>query len=158
MPSSSTKHFIGHLQTNKVKDVVKYFDMIQSVDSIKLAEKIDFECSKMHKVMPILIQVNTSQEPQKGGVAPNETIGLVREVAKLSNVKIEGLMTIGIYSNDTDKIRACFKTLKSLFDEVASLNIPNIEMKWLSMGMSEDYQIALEEGANMLRLGRIIFN
>ncbi|MBU0577554.1 YggS family pyridoxal phosphate-dependent enzyme [Patescibacteria group bacterium] len=141
-----TKHFIGRLQTNKVRDVVAYFDMIQSVDSFKLAKKISDECAKIDKTMPILIQVNTSNEPQKGGVSPEDVEKLIEHISKLPNIQIQGLMTIGL-SGD----RGCFQALKQLFDTI------KIPMKYLSMGMSSDYQIAIEEGANMVRIGRKLF-
>lgn len=149
-----TKHFIGRLQTNKVKDVVGNFDMIQSVDSLKLARKINEECRKIKKVMPILIQVNTSNEEQKGGVKPEDTIALIKKIADMDNIKIEGVMTIGLNSNNEERIRSCFRLLKELFDKCNAQKIP---MKYLSMGMSSDYKLAIEEGANMIRVGKILF-
>ena len=149
---NTTKHFIGRLQTNKVRDVVAHFDMIQSVDRLKLAKKISDECAKIDKIMPILIQVNTSNEPQKGGVSPGDVEGLIEDVVKLPNIQIQGLMTIGLMSDDEEKIKVCFRRLKKLFDTI------KIPMKYLSMGMSSDYQIAIEEGANMVRIGRKLFD
>lgn len=128
--------------------------MIQSVDRLKLAQKIDSECEKIGKTMPILIQVNTSNEPQKGGCKPEETEVLIKEVAKLKRLEIQGLMTIAVYSDDTEKVRACFRTLKHLFDTV---KIPGVQMNILSMGMSKDYPLAIEEGSNMVRIGRGLF-
>lgn len=157
LPQNIKKHFIGQLQTNKVRDIVKLFDVIQSVDRLKLARKIDEECEKIGKIMTILIQVNTSDEPQKGGVAPDEAIALVGEVSELKNIQIQGLMTMAVYSDDKEKVRACFRKLKQLFDEIKAKNLPNVKMETLSMGMSEDYQIAIEEGSTMVRIGRRLF-
>lgn len=156
-PDRITKHFIGRLQKNKVARVVRLFDVIQSVNSLKLAQKIETECAKLFKTMPILIQVNTSREPQKSGCSFEETVELVKAIAKLPHLRIQGLMTIAVQSEDPEKVRACFRLLKNLFDEIVQQKIPGVEMKWLSMGMSDDYEIAIEEGANMVRLGRILF-
>ncbi len=150
LPTGVTKHFIGRLQTNKVRDAVKLFEMIQSVDSLRLAQTIERECAKLGKTMPVLIQVNTSGEAQKGGCAPEEAPELVRAAKELPHLRIEGLMTVAVESEDKEKVRQCFRVLKALFDGIGGL-------KWLSMGMSGDYEIALEEGANMLRIGRKLF-
>ena len=156
IPSSVTKHFIGHLQTNKAKEVVRGFDMIQSIDSFKLAKKINDECQKIGKVMPILIQVNTSNEPQKSGIKPEEALNLLEEVYPLPNIELRGLMTIGINSENDKDIRQCFKTLKRLFDKLKQTNFQKLEI--LSMGMSNDYKIAIEEGSTMVRIGTRLFN
>lgn len=153
-PENIRKHFIGPLQTNKVREVVALFDVIQSVDRLKLARKIDAESEKIGKTMPILIQVNTSSESQKGGCKPDEAESLIKEVAKLKHVEIQGLMTIAINSDDTKKVSACFHLLKKLFD---SIDVPGAQMKFLSMGMSKDYPLAIEGGANMVRIGRELF-
>jgi len=158
IPKNITKHFIGRLQTNKVRDVVSIFDVIQSVDSLKLAKKINQESNKIGTIMPILIQVNTSGEDQKGGVELDEIMPLVKQIYKFENLKIEGLMTIAINSDDQNKVQACFKKLKSIFNNIKQKNIPNVQMKWISMGMSGDYKIAIEEGANMVRIGSKIFS
>ena len=165
IPKNITKHFVGRLQTNKVCEVVRLFDVIQSVDSLKLAKKIDQECKKINKIMPVLIQVNTSDEPQKGGVAIDDAVRLIEEVSKLKNIQIQGLMTLAIYSADENKVRTCFKKLKQLFDQMKNVKCEieseirnqKCKMKYLSMGMSEDYQIAIKEGTNMVRIGRRIF-
>jgi PLP dependent protein len=157
VPMGITKHFIGHLQTNKVKDVIQRFDVIQSVDSLKLARKIDHECQKIGKVMPILIQVNTSGETQKSGVIPSQAITLIRQAAELPNLRIKGLMTLAIQSDDKKRVYYCFNTLKQLFDEIDLFKTPNTTMKWLSMGMSNDYELAVKAGANMIRIGRKLF-
>ena len=159
IPKTITKHFIGRLQTNKVRDVVQLFDVIQSVDSLKLAQKINQECEKIKKTMPILIQVNTSDEPQKVGVSPDDAISLIKEVSELKNIKIQGLMTLAIHSYDDNEVRACFQKLKQLFDKIknSSFEFRISSFEFCSMGMSEDYQIAIKEGANMVRIGRGIF-
>jgi pyridoxal phosphate enzyme (YggS family) len=159
LPKNITKHFIGRLQTNKVSEVIRLFDVIQSVDSLKLAQKISEECIKIGKTMPILIQVNTSGEPQKGGVKPEELMELIKKVSELPNIKIEGLMTIAIDSEIEGKVRECFRLLKELFESAKSnfdFRSSKFDFKWLSMGMSGDYKIAIEEGANMVRIGRAL--
>ena len=150
-------HFIGHLQTNKVKDVLKFADMIHSVDRIDLVEKLDQRLLKEGRSMEVLIQVNTSYEESKYGVAPEETISLVKEASRYETLKIKGLMTIGLFTNDEVKIRKCFKSLKQIHDSIIQESIEGVEMKYLSMGMSGDYHIAIEEGANMVRVGTAIF-
>lgn len=150
-------HFIGHLQANKVKDVLKFADMIHSVDRLSLVEKLDHRLTQEERSMDILIQVNTSYEESKYGVAPEEAISLIRQAARYDTLKICGLMTIGLFTKDEAKIRACFKILKKIHDETVNENIEKVSMKYLSMGMSGDYQIAIEEGANMVRVGTAIF-
>jgi pyridoxal phosphate enzyme (YggS family) len=150
-------HFIGHLQTNKVKDVLKFADMIQSVDRMSLVEKLDNRLLSEGRSMDVLIQVNTSYEDSKYGVAPEKAISLVRETSRHHTLKIRGLMTIGLFTKDEAKIRKCFKLLKEIHDSVIKEGIDSVEMKYLSMGMSGDYHIAIEEGANMVRVGTAIF-
>ena len=183
LPKNITKHFIGRLQTNKVREVVQLFDVIQSVDSLKLAKKIDQECAKIArptgssgrgKKMPVLIQINTSDESQKGGVSPDEAFDLIKETAKLHNIQVQGLMTIALHSDDENKVRECFVKLKLLFDKINAKSVDtiglfsrrshfgevgrNAKLECLSMGMSEDYLIAIKEGSNMVRIGRKIFD
>lgn len=156
-PSRFTAHMIGHLQRNKVKAAVRLFDTIQTVDSVRLAEAIDRECKTLGRVMPILVEINSAREPQKSGVFPEETVDLVRRIAALSSVRIAGLMTMGALAEDPEKIRAHFAETKRLFNELVTLRIPNVEIRVLSMGMSDSYQIAIEEGATMVRLGTVLF-
>lgn len=150
-------HFIGHLQTNKVKDVLKFADMIHSVDRLALSEKLDQRLQQEGRSMDILVQVNTSYEESKYGIAPEEAVSLVRQTAKFDTLKIRGLMTIGLFTKDEVKIRRCFKLLNEVRDAVTKEGIDRVEMKYLSMGMSGDYQIAIEEGSNMVRIGTAIF-
>lgn len=147
-------HMVGSLQTNKVKDVIAFIHMIHSVDNMKLAEEIDTNAKKINRVIDILIQVNTSGEEQKHGVNAQETKGLCSEVSKLKNVRVKGLMTMAKLTEDKEEIRKSFKMLKNLFDE---LKPDNTDFEFLSMGMTNDYEIALEEGSNMLRIGSAIF-
>lgn len=150
-------HMIGHLQTNKAKKAVKIFDMIETVDSVKIAKAIDKECAKMGKIMPVLIEINSAEEPQKAGILPDEAIVLIKEISQLKNIRIEGLMTMGPFVDDPEQLRPYFRKTKELFEEIKKMNIPNVEMKYLSMGMSDSYKIAIEEGANIVRIGTKIF-
>lgn len=155
--SKAQWHFIGHLQTNKVKYVVPVYDMIETVDSIKLAKEIDKQAKKNNKIMPVLIEINSGREPQKFGVMPENTEKLIEEISSLPNIKIMGLMTMGPRFGEPEKARPYFKETKKIFDKIKTANIPNVEMKYLSMGMSNSYKIAIEEGANMVRIGTKIF-
>ncbi|QQR83166.1 YggS family pyridoxal phosphate-dependent enzyme [Candidatus Peregrinibacteria bacterium] len=157
LPSGITKHFIGHLQTNKAAGVVHLFDVIQSVDRLKLAQAIDRAAEQAGKVMPVLIQVNTSLEPQKRGVSPSELEALVRDMMVLSHLRIVGLMTLAVRSTDSVLVRQNFKKLRELFDLIKTKN-PSLELKYCSMGMSGDYPLALSEGATMVRIGRGLFS
>lgn len=150
-------HLVGHLQTNKVKDAIQAFDLIHSVDSIELAQKIDKEAAKINKSINILVQVNVSGEEQKYGIRPDTVSDFLRDVSALSNVKILGLMTITPLSDDPEQVRPYLRTLREISETIKSENIPNIEMRYLSMGMSQDYEVAIQEGANMLRIGTAIF-
>lgn len=150
-------HFIGHLQKNKVKKAVPIFDMIETVDSLKLGERIDRECKKLGKMMPVLVEVNSGREPQKSGVLPEEAEKLVRELAELPHIHVQGLMTMGPRFGDPELARPYFQETKRLFDQLSNLPIEDTEMHYLSMGMSNTYEIAIEEGANMVRIGTKIF-
>ena len=150
-------HMIGHLQSNKAKKAVKVFDMIETVDSVKLAKAIDKACANIGKIMPVLIEINSGEETQKAGVLPEDAPGLIRDIAELKNVKILGLMTMGPFTGDPEDARPYFQKTKKLFDEIQKMNIPGVEMVCLSMGMSNSYRVALEEGANLVRIGTKIF-
>ena len=151
-------HMIGHLQRNKVKDAVKIFDMIETVDSIALAKEIDTRCANIGKVkMSILIEINSGSEPQKSGVLPENAIALIQEMALLQNIKIMGLMTMGPLVGNPESARPYFIETRKIFNEIKSINLPNVEMQYLSMGMTNSYKIAIEEGSNMVRLGTAIF-
>ena len=152
------KHFIGHLQTNKIKELLRYdVTCIQSIDRLDLAQKLQARLELEKKEMDVLIQVNTSNEESKFGVAPDRAIELTKQVAKLPNIHIKGLMTIGLFSAEEKKVRVCFKLLKDLQQQIAAGNLPGVEMKELSMGMSHDLEFAIEEGSTMVRVGTAIF-
>lgn len=156
-------HLIGHLQTNKVKFIVPFVFLVHSLDSLKLAQKIQAEAVKADKKIKCLVQVNTSGEDQKSGCDPKYTLKLVKEISQFENIKIKGLMTVGkMMDNEKDPaeretVRCNFRHLKELFEEIKAHNIPGVDMKYLSMGMTSDYDIAIEEGSNMLRIGTAIF-
>lgn len=150
-------HFIGHLQRNKVKKAVKIFDMIETLDSLDLAREIDKRSAQERKIIPVLIEINSGKEPQKSGVMPDEAEGFIREAAKFENMRILGLMTMGPAYGDPENARPFFAGTKILFDRIKSSGIPGIDMRYLSMGMTNSYRVAIEEGANMVRIGTKIF-
>jgi hypothetical protein len=150
-------HLIGHLQKNKVKKTVRLFDMIQTVDSVDIAREIDKRCAQIGKVMPVLIEINSGREKQKSGVLPENAEQLIRSISSLPNIKVTGLMTMGPRFGNPEEARPYFVTTRKIFDRIKSLGLPNIDMTYLSMGMTNSYQVALEEGANMVRIGTKIF-
>jgi pyridoxal phosphate enzyme (YggS family) len=155
IPKEVKRHLVGHLQTNKVKRAVRLFDMIQSVDSLKLAQAIVDRSGD--KAVPVLVEVNTSGEQSKYGVLPEETLNLLRQVTEMDRVQIQGLMTISPLTENQKLIRESFQTVRRLFREAEKIDSPNCRMKFLSMGMSSDFEIAIEEGSNMIRIGTAIF-
>ena len=150
-------HMIGHLQSNKAKYAVRLFDMIHSVDRLNLAREIDKRSGTMGRKTRILIEVNVSGEETKDGVRNEDAISLVREISTLENLSIQGLMTMPPWFDDPEDARSYFVSLRELRDSIIEENIPNIEMSELSMGMSGDYEVAVEEGATIVRVGRAIF-
>ena len=150
-------HFIGHLQRNKVKKVIDVFDMIESVDSLRLAKEIEKCCEMRNKIMPVLIEVNSGEENQKNGVAPKDVAQLIREISSLNHVKIMGLMTMGPRFGDPEESRLYFRKTREIFEQIMDLHLPNVEMKYLSMGMTNSYKVAIEEAANLVRIGTKIF-
>ena len=150
-------HFIGHLQRNKVKKAVKLFDMIETVDSVEIAGEIDKRCAQIGKVMLVLIEINSGREEQKSGVFPEKAEQLVREISSLQNIRVKGLMTMGPRFGNPEDSRPCFVETKKIFDKLKNLNLPNVEMRYLSMGMTNSYKIAIDEGANIVRIGSKIF-
>ncbi|TRZ49379.1 MAG: YggS family pyridoxal phosphate-dependent enzyme [Dehalococcoidia bacterium] len=150
-------HFIGHLQKNKVKKAVRLFDMIETVDSKTLAEEIDKACAKENKIMPLLLEINSGREKQKFGVMPQDAEGLIKELSGLNNVKIMGLMTMGPRFGNPQQARPYFTETKKLFEEIGALELERVEMKYLSMGMTNSYRVAIEAGANLVRIGSKIF-
>ncbi len=150
-------HFIGHLQMNKVKKAVAIFDMIETLDSLELAHEIDKRAAAIQKVMPVLIEVNSGREPQKFGVWPEKVIDLAREVCRLPHLRLQGLMTMGPLTGDPEEARPYFQETRRLFEALKKLQFPGCEMRYLSMGMSHSYKVAVEEGANLVRIGTKIF-
>lgn len=151
-------HFIGHLQSNKIKKLMKLEPaLIHSIDKLSTARKLNEHLGELQKKQDILIQVKTSAEISKFGIDPDDTTSFIHEVAKLKNLQIMGLMTIGMFTSDETIIRKCFQTLRRLFEEIKRENIPDVKMKFLSMGMTDDFKIAIEEGANIIRIGSAIF-
>ena len=150
-------HMIGHLQRNKVRQALDIFDIIQSVDSERLAREIQARAEAQARSVPVLIEVNTSGEETKCGIPADSAIDFLRTVSGFANLKVQGLMTVGPLVGDQEKTRPGFKRLKGLSEEIEKLNLPNIEMKYLSMGMTDDFEVAIQEGSNMVRIGRGIF-
>ena len=157
LPADIKWHMIGHLQRNKVKYIVDKVSLIHSVDSYRLAEEINIQAKKHQVTVPILIEVNVAGEDTKFGVRPEETLQLVEEIASLENVRIRGLMTIAPFVEDPEENRVHFRRLKQLSVDIDSKNIDNVHMEILSMGMTNDYMVAIEEGATMVRVGTGIF-
>lgn len=150
-------HMVGHLQTNKVRDAVDMFGLIHSLDSAELARRIDKEAGKKGKMLDVLVQVNASGEESKYGVKPEDVTNFLREISALENISVKGLMTITPLADDPETVRPYLRKLREISESVKSEAIPNIEMRYLSMGMSQDYQVAIEEGANMIRIGTALF-
>jgi hypothetical protein len=150
-------HLIGHLQKNKVKKAVKIFDMIETLDSFELAQLIDKECRKINKIMPVLIEINIAKEPQKSGIFPQRLEELIEKIIHFKNLKLVGLMTMGPLLDDPQKIRPFFKKTKEIFDKIKNLYQDKLDFKYLSMGMSDTYKVAIQEGANIVRIGTAIF-
>ena len=150
-------HFIGHLQKNKVKKAVRIFDMIETVDSLEIAKEIDKRCAQFGKIMPVLIEINSGREKQKSGVFPENIEQLAKEISAFQNIRVTGLMTMGPRFGNPEDSRPYFIETKKMFERIKKLNLPNVEMKYLSMGMTNSYKIAIEEGANIVRIGSKIF-
>jgi pyridoxal phosphate enzyme (YggS family) len=150
-------HMIGHLQRNKVKKAAKIFDLIETVDSLRLAMEIDESCRKIGKTMPVLIEINSGEEAQKSGILPEDAPALIQEISGLENIRVKGLMTMGPFTGDPEDARPYFVKTKEIFVRLKQMELPRVEMKVLSMGMSNSYKIALEEGANMVRIGTNLF-
>jgi hypothetical protein len=150
-------HLIGHLQKNKAKKAVALFDMIETIDSVDLAREIDKRCAQTGKVMPVLVEVNSGREQQKSGVLPEDADELIKAISSLPNIKVMGLMTMGPRFGNPEDSRPYFVITREIFNRIKALKLPNVEMKYLSMGMTNSYHVALEEGANMVRIGTKIF-
>jgi len=150
-------HMLGHLQRNKVKKAVLLFDMIETLDSWRLAELIDQRCAAIGKIMPVLVEINSGREANKTGVFPEEVDDLIRRLAGLRHIHVQGLMTMGPRFGDPEDARPFFRETRKAFDCIVTAGISNIEMHYLSMGMSNSYEVAIEEGSNMIRIGTKLF-
>lgn len=150
-------HMIGHLQRNKAKVAVALFDMIESLDSWRLAKELEKRCAQANKTLPVLIEINSGSEGSKTGVLPKDTQALVEQVSELPHLRIQGLMTMGPAFGDPENARPYFQATRQTLERLARLHLPNVEMHILSMGMSNSYRVAIEEGATMIRLGTILF-
>ena len=150
-------HFIGHLQKNKIRKAVGMFDLIETVDSRETAEEINGRCKQINKIMPVLIEINSGREKQKFGVIPEMAEELIKNVSSFKNIKAMGPMTMGPRFGDPEDSRPYFIETRKIFEKIKSLNLPNTEMKYLSMGMTNSYKVAIQEGANMVRIGTKIF-
>lgn len=152
-----TWHFIGHLQRNKAKYVVRFCSMVHSVDRLSLAQELSKRAVALERVMDVLIEVNLAGEESKSGVSPDKTVDLIRSVAPLEGIRIRGLMCIPPYLPDPEDVRPYFRQLRELAERINRAGIPEVEMEYLSMGMSHDFEVAIEEGANIVRIGTAIF-
>lgn len=150
-------HMIGHLQTNKVKYIVDKVSMIHSVDSLKLVDEIDKRFKSYGRIIDVLVEINIGKEESKHGINPEDTLQFIINASKYDNVRIKGLMTVAPALDDLEKVRPYFKAMKKLFDGIKSNRIDNVDMVYLSMGMTNDFEIAIEEGANIIRIGTGIF-
>jgi PLP dependent protein len=150
-------HMIGHLQRNKVKKAVMLFDMIETIDSVELAKEVNKQCISEDKIMPVLIEINSGKESSKTGVLPENVYQLIMQISSLPNLRIQGLMTMGPRFGNPEDARPYFKATKSVFDRMKKTGTPGVEMRFLSMGMSNSYKIAIEEGANIVRIGTVLF-
>ncbi|MFQ5754377.1 MAG: YggS family pyridoxal phosphate-dependent enzyme [bacterium] len=150
-------HMIGHLQRNKAKKAIQLFDMIETLDSLRLAEALNRLCAESDVILPVLVEINSGREQNKTGVFPEDVPDFVLKISELANLKVQGLMTMGTFSPNPEDSRPYFQATKAVFDRLTEANIPNVEMRYLSMGMSSSYQVALEEGANIVRIGTHLF-
>ncbi len=150
-------HFIGHLQRNKVKKAVAIFDMIETVDSVEIAAAVSKRCKEIGKVMPVLIEINSGAEEQKSGVLPQNALAFIEEISRLPGIKIMGLMTMGPLTGEPEDARPYFVKTREVFEYIKGLDLTGVEMKYLSMGMTNSYKVAIQEGANIVRIGSKIF-
>ncbi len=157
LPQDIHWHMIGHLQRNKIKYVIERACLIHSVDSLTLAEAIDHEAAKRNLVMPVLVEVNMAREDTKGGILPEEAETFIRSISTLPNIRVQGLMTIAPFTENAEENRIHFAGLRKLYVDINAKNIDNVHMRDLSMGMTGDYEVAIEEGATMVRVGTGIF-
>jgi len=150
-------HFIGHLQSNKAKYAVRLFDLIHSVDSLKLARELDKQAGKLEKIQQILVQVNISAEDTKSGISTDEALRLIAEISQLKNLAVKGLMTMPPYFYQPQKVQPFFAALRNLRDQIREQSLPTVSLDELSMGMTGDFEVAIKEGATLVRIGTAIF-
>jgi PLP dependent protein len=150
-------HFIGHLQSNKVKYIAEYVSLIHSVDSLDLGKEISKRAERCNRVQDVLVEVHTTDEATKFGVQPEHTLGLIKELSQLSHLRVCGLMTIGPFSDNPNDSRPSFKCIADLKKQIDAEGIVNVQMRHLSMGMSHDFEVAIEEGATLVRIGTAVF-
>ena len=150
-------HLIGHLQRNKARKAAALFDMVETIDSVRIAETLDRHCASLGKAMPVLLEVNSGEESSKTGVLPEQVADLARQIAGFSHLAVQGLMTMGPRFGDPEDARPCFRLTRRLFDQLLAADLPDVDMQYLSMGMSNSYEVAIEEGANIVRIGTKLF-
>jgi len=152
-----TYHLIGHLQRNKAAQAVQLFDVIQTLDSLELAQELEHRCQTLQKTLPVLIEVNSGREPNKSGIFPEHTLQLAEAIQALPHLRLEGLMTMGPWLEEPEKLRPFFRATRQLYGELQKIPAFQSTLRYLSMGMSDSYLIAIEEGANMVRIGTLLF-
>lgn len=150
-------HMIGHLQRNKVKDALQMFDLFETLDSVRLAQEFEKRAAQANKTVKVLIEINSGKEDSKSGILPKDVDGLIQAVAGMEHVKVEGLMTMGPFTGDPELSRPYFVKTRRIFERLKGYPSANINMRFLSMGMSNSYQVAIQEGANIIRIGTLIF-
>lgn len=157
LPLEVVWHFVGHLQTNKVKQIIRFVELIHSVDDLSLVEEINKRAAQIEKQQQVLIQVNIARETSKFGLEPERTVSFLREIRRFGNVKPRGLMTIAPLVDDSETVRPVFSGLRRLYEEIVQAEVVDGDFNYLSMGMSNDFEVAVEEGSNMVRIGTAIF-
>lgn len=157
LPLEVVWHFVGHLQTNKVKQIIRFIELIHSVDDLSLVEEIDKRAVQIEKQQQVLIEVNIAREKSKFGLEPERTVSFLREIRRFRNVKPRGLMTIAPLVDDSETVRPVFSGLRRLYEEIVQAEVVDGDFNYLSMGMSNDFEVAVEEGSNMVRIGTAIF-
>ena len=150
-------HMIGHLQRNKARVAVDTFDMIQTLDSVKLARAIQHQCEDLEKIYPVLIEINSAREPQKAGVFPENIDSFINQISQFDRILVKGILSMGPFTSDPEVIRPHFSLTRNIYERLQTMNYTNLDLQYLSMGMSTSYLVAIEEGANMIRIGTALF-
>jgi pyridoxal phosphate enzyme (YggS family) len=157
IPDQVTWHMIGHLQRNKARKAIKHFDMIETVDSIRLVKALNSQCASTGKTMPVLVEINSGREANKTGILPEDMDNFIQHLVEFQHIQVQGLMTMGPRFGDPENARPYFRATREAFKRLSTLDLPGISMRYLSMGMSNNYHIAIEEGANIVRIGTKIY-